>query len=106
MRIFAGIRRCWRALALSARTVGQALSLPRSSCVYAAILTCLSIPKVFAGDSIPPSNSQQKFVDELTGKSRSAESKGAAVIPGTDGWFFLSSGIVFPRAAHFWGPAA
>ena len=92
MRILAGIRRFWRALSVSARTVGKAVSLPRS-CVYAAILTGLSIPKVFAGDSIPLSNSQQKFVDELAAKSRSAESKGAAVIPGADGWFFLSSDI-------------
>jgi SGNH hydrolase-like domain, acetyltransferase AlgX len=106
MRILAGIRRCWRALSLSARTVGQALSLPRSSCVYAAILTCLSIPKVFAGDSIPLSDWQQKFVDELTGKSRSAESKGAAMIPGTDGWFFLSSDNRFLSVGQFWGADA
>jgi hypothetical protein len=106
MRILAGIRRCWRALSLSARTVGKALRLPRSSCVYAAIFTSLSIPKVFAGDSIPLSNSQQKFVDELTAKSRSGESKGAAVIPGADGWFFLSSDIRFLSVGQFWGADA
>jgi hypothetical protein len=66
----------------------------------------LSIPKVFAGDSIPLSNSQQKFVDELTAKSRSAESKGAAVIAGVDGWFFLSSDIRFLSVGQFWGADA
>jgi SGNH hydrolase-like domain, acetyltransferase AlgX len=106
MRILAGIRRFWRALSLPARTVGKAVSLPCSSCVYAAILTCLAVPKVFAGDSIPLSDSQQKFVNELVAKSRSAESKGAAVIPGADGWFFLSSDIRFLSVGQFWGADA
>src|SRR4029434_4250476 len=86
MRILAGVRRFWRALSLPARTVGKAVSLRCRSCVYAAILACVAVPKVFAGDSIL-SDSQQKFVNELAAKSRSAESKGAAVIPGADGWF-------------------
>ena len=106
MRILAGIRRFWRALSLSARSAGKAVSVPRRCCVYVAILTSLSIPKVFAGDSIPLSNSQQKFVDELAAKSRSAESKGAAVIPGADGWFFLSSDIRFLSVGQFWGADA
>jgi hypothetical protein len=106
MRILAGIRGFWRALSLSARIVGKEVSHPRNCCVYAAILTSLSIPKVFAGDSIPLSNSQQKFVDELAAKLRSAESKGAAVIPGGDGWFFLSSDIRFLSVGQFWGPDA
>ena len=106
MRILAGIRRFWRALSLSAGTAGKAASVPRRCCVYVAILTSLSIPKVFAGDSIPLSNSQQKFVDELAAKSRSAESKGAAVIPGADGWFFLSSDIRFLSVGQFWGADA
>src|SRR5437867_13341306 len=102
MRILAGIRRFWRALSLSARTSGKAVSVPRRCCVYVAILTSLSIPKVFAGDSIPLSDLQQKFVNELAAKSRSAESKGAAVIPGADGWFFLSSDIRFLSVGQFW----
>src|SRR6266545_2169222 len=106
MRILAGIRGFWRPLSLSARTVGKAVSHPRNCCVYAAILTSLSIPKVFAGDSIPLSDLQQKFVDELTAKSRSAESKGAAVIPGGDGCFFLSSDIRFLSVGQFWGADA
>src|SRR5205823_4060342 len=53
MRILAGIRRFWRALSLSAGTAGKAASVPRRCCVYVAILTSLSIPKVFAGDPIP-----------------------------------------------------
>src|SRR2546430_6849462 len=106
MRILAGIRRFWWALSLSAGTAGKAASVPRRCCVYVAILTSLSIPKVFAGDSIPLSNSQQKFVDELAAKSRSAESKGAAVIPGGDGWFFLSSDIRFLSVGQFWGADA
>src|SRR5439155_1479339 len=63
-RILSGIRRFRGAVSLSASTVGKAVSLPRSSCFYAVILTCLSIPKVFAADSIPLSDSQQKFVNE------------------------------------------
>ena len=103
MRILAGIRGFWRPLSQSARTTGKAVRLPRNCCVCATILTCLSISKVFAGDSIPLSNSQQKFVDDLAAKSRSAESKGAAVIPGADGWFFLSSDIRFLSVGQFWG---
>src|SRR6266481_5455170 len=106
MRILAGISRFWRALSLSARPAGNAVNVTRNCCVYVAILTSLSIPKVFAGDSIPLSDSQQKFVDELAAKSRSAESKGAAVIPGADGWFFLSSDIRFLSVGQFWGADA
>ncbi len=105
-RILSGIRRFRGAVSLSASTVGKAVSLPRSSCFYAVILTCLSIPKVFAADSIPLSDSQQKFVNELAAKSRSAESKGAAVISGADGWFFLSSDIRFLSVGQFWGADA
>src|SRR6184192_440303 len=106
MRILTGIRRFWQALALSAATVGKAVSLPRNSCFYAAILTCLSIPRVFAGNSIPLSESQQKFVNELAAKSRTAGNGGAAVIAGADGWFFLSSDIRFLSVGQFWGTDA
>src|SRR6266511_4306686 len=106
MRILAVRRGFWRALARSAPTVGKAVSVPRRCCVYVAILTSLSIPKVFAGDSIPLSNLQKKFVNELAAKSRSAESNGAAVIKGADGWFFLSSDIRFLSVGQFWGADA
>ena len=74
-------------------------------CVFTAILGCLAGPS-FAGDSGPLSESQQKFVNELAAKSRSAESKSAAVIPGVDGWFFLSSDIRFLSVGQFWGADA
>jgi hypothetical protein len=106
MRILPAIRRFWWALALPVRTAGKTVSVPRSSWVYAAILISLSIPKVFAADSIPLSNWQQKFVDELAAKSRSAESEHATVIPGVDGWFFLSSDIRFLSVGQFWGADA
>lgn len=106
MRILTGIRRVWRTLPRSLRTTGNAACLPRNCCVYAAILASLAIPKVFAGDSIPLSNSQQKFVDELAAKLRAAESAHAAVIPGADGWFFLSSDIRFLSVGQFWGADA
>src|SRR5947207_8738398 len=106
MQILAGIRRFLRALSLSAGTAGKATSVPRRCCVYAAILTSLSIANIFAGDSIPLSDSQQKFVNELAAKLRSAESKSAAVIPGVDGWFFLSSDIRFLSVGQFWGADA
>ena len=91
---------------MSARTTGEAVRLPSESCLYAAALTCLSVLKVFAGDLIPLSDSQQKFVNELTAKLRSTESKGAAVIAGADGWFFLTSDIRFLSVGQFWGADA
>jgi hypothetical protein len=106
MRILPGICRFWRALSLPPRTVGEAVSFPHNLFLYAAILTSLSIPNIFAGDSIPLSDSQQKFVNELAAKLRSAESKSAAVIPGVDGWFFLSSDIRFLSVGQFWGADA
>jgi len=106
MRILPGVCRFWRALSLPPRTVGEAVSFPHNLFLYAAILTSLSIPNIFAGDSIPLSDSQQKFVNELAAKLRSAESKSAAVIPGVDGWFFLSSDIRFLSVGQFWGADA
>ena len=106
MRILPGICRFWRALSLPPRTVGEAVSFPHNLFLYAAILTSLSIPNIFAGDSIPLSDSQQKFVNELAAKLRSAESKSAAVILGVDGWFFLSSDIRFLSVGQFWGADA
>src|SRR4029450_9276097 len=106
MRILAGTPGVWRMLALSAHTAGKAVTLFRICCVYAAILTSLSIPKVLAGDWMPLSSAQQKFVDELAAKSRSAESERAAVIPGADGWFFLASDIRFLSVGQFWGADA
>ena len=106
MRILPSVCRFWRALSLPPRTVGEAVSFPHNLFLYAAILTSLAIPNIFAGDSIPLSDSQQKFVNELAAKLRSAESKGAAVIPGVDGWFFLSSDIRFLSVGQFWGADA
>jgi hypothetical protein len=101
-----GVREGWRALALPARSARQALSLPRNACFYAAILACLALPRAFGGDLGPLSESQQKFVNELTAKSRSAQSENAAVITGVDGWFFLSSDIRFLSVGQFWGADA
>src|SRR5882724_7540530 len=53
MRILPGICRFWRALSLPPRTVGEAVSFPHNLFLYAAILTSLSIPNIFAGDPIP-----------------------------------------------------
>ena len=100
------MRKFWRALAPSARIVEKALSLPGNSCFCVAVLTCLCIPNVFAGDLVPLSDSQQKFVSELAAKSRSAQSEGAAVIAGTDGWLFLSSDVRFLSVGQFWGADA
>jgi len=95
------MRGFWRVLASSA--VGQALSLACSSCFYAAILACLSIPKIFAGDAIPRSDSQEKFVNELTAKWRAAEKEGTGAIVGAEGWLFLASDIRFLSVGQFWG---
>ena len=100
------VRGCWTALALSESSAREALSLLRNLCFYAAILGCLAVPRAFAGDLGPLSESQQKFVNELAAKSRSAESAHAAVIAGVDGWFFLSSDIRFLSVGQFWGPDA
>jgi SGNH hydrolase-like domain, acetyltransferase AlgX len=94
----------WRTLASWGS--GQALSLLRNLCLYAAILGCLTVPRAFAGDLGPLSESQQKFVNELAAKLRSAESEHAAVITGVDGWFFLSSDIRFLSVGQFWGTDA
>jgi alginate O-acetyltransferase complex protein AlgJ len=106
MRILSGIRGRWTAFELSARPVGEAVSFPCKLCIHAAVLACFALPRVFAGDSIPLSDSQQKFVNELAAKSRSAQSENAAVIPGLDGWFFLFSDIRFLSAGQFWGTDA
>jgi hypothetical protein len=100
------VRGCWTALALSESSAREALSLVHNLCFYAAILGCLAVPGAFAGDLGPLSESQQKFVNELAAKLRSAESEHAAVITGVDGWFFLSSDIRFLSVGQFWGADA
>ena len=100
------LRGCWTALTLSESSAREALSLPRNLCCYAAILGCLAVPRAFAGELGPLSESQQKFVNELAAKSRAAESAHAAVIAGVDGWFFLSSDIRFLSVGQFWGADA
>ena len=97
---------CCRARALPRNSAREALSLARNSCFYAAILAFFVIPRAFAGDSGPLSESQQKFLNELAAKSRSAQSENAAVIPGVDGWLFLSSDIRFLTAGQFWSADA
>src|SRR4029450_8791821 len=108
IRILSGIREGWTALSLPKRSAREALSLPHKSCFYAAILACLTLPRAFADDPKPASVSefQQKFLSELAAKSRSAQSENAAVIPGVDGWFFLSSDIRFLSVGQFWGADA
>ena len=64
------------------------------------------MPGAFAGDLGQLSESQQKFINDLAAKSRSAQSENAAVIPGVDGWFFLSSDIRFLSVGQFWGADA
>jgi hypothetical protein len=64
------------------------------------------MPRAFAGDLGQLSESQQKFINDLAAKSRSAQSENAAVIPGVDGWFFLSSDIRFLSVGQFWGADA
>ena len=91
---------------LTESSAREPLSLPRTWCFYAAILACLAFPKVLVGESTPLSDLQQKFITELAAKSRSAQSENAAVIPGVDGWFFLSSDVRFLSVGQFWGPDA
>jgi alginate O-acetyltransferase complex protein AlgJ len=64
------------------------------------------MPRAFAADSGPLSELQQKFVNDLAAKSRSAESEHAAVIAGAEGWLFLSSDIRFLSVGQFWGADA
>jgi len=82
------------------------LQFPRNLCFYTAILACFVMPGAFAGDVGSLSESQQKFLNELAAKSRSAQSENAAVIAGVDGWLFLSSDIRFLSAGQFWSADA
>jgi alginate O-acetyltransferase complex protein AlgJ len=104
--ILSSLRGRWKALALTENNAREPLSLPRTWCFYAAILACLAFPKVLAGESIPLSDLQQKFINELAAKSRAAQSENAAVIAGVDGWLFLSSDIRFLSVGQFWGADA
>jgi SGNH hydrolase-like domain, acetyltransferase AlgX len=97
IRILQGIRSFWRPLSRPALITAKGAS---------AVLACLSVLKVVAADSIPLSDSQQKFVSGLTAKLHSTEGQSAAVIPGVDGWFFLSSELRFLSVGQFWGADA
>ena len=66
----------------------------------------MALPRTFAADPTPLSESQQKFLNELAAKSRAAQSANAAVIAGVDGWLFLSSDIRFLSVGQFWGADA
>src|SRR5262249_575953 len=101
-----GLRGCWAALSLRERSAREALSLPCNLCFYAAILACLALPGAFAADPTPLSETQQKFLNGLAAKSRSAQNENAAVITGVEGWFFLSSDIRFLSVGQFWGADA
>jgi len=80
---------------------------PSPQLVFLCGYPCLSgSPKSLRGDLGPLSESQQKFANELAAKSRAAQSEHAAVIPGVDGWFFLSSDIRFLSVGQFWGADA
>jgi alginate O-acetyltransferase complex protein AlgJ len=72
------------------------------------MFACRALPRAFAVDSKPVSLSevQQRFLNELAAKSRSAQNENAAVIAGVDGWFFLSSDIRFLSVGQFWGADA
>jgi len=121
MRILAGIRELVRAVLLpglwSAATCRRFESADTSThsrgsrsrnniIAYTTISGLTLLSTVSAADLGSLSNSQQKFVDELAVKLRSAESAHAAVIPGVDGWFFLSSDIRFLTVGQFWGADA
>ena len=101
-----GLRGCWAALSLPGRSAREAASLPRNWLFYTATLVCLTLPRVFAADPTALSESQQKFLNELAAKSRSAQSENAAVLAGVDGWLFLSSDIRFLSVGQFWGADA
>src|SRR5262249_42159801 len=88
-----------------ARNLGPGAGRLQLACPYATILACFVMPAAFASDVGSLSESQQKFLNELAAKSRSAQSENAAVIAGVDGWF-LSSDIRFLSVGQFWGADA
>ena len=110
MRILAGIRRSLEPT--RPRVAGNfgpgagRLQVPRNSGFCLTLFSCLALSRAFAGDSGSVSESQKKFIGELAAKSRSAQSENAAVIPGVDGWLFLSSDIRFLSVGQFWGADA
>ena len=67
-------------LALSESSAREALSLLRDLCFYAAILGCLDVPRSFAGDLGPLSESQQKFINELEVVNRKLMDRDSEVI--------------------------
>jgi hypothetical protein len=84
----------------------EALRLLRNSCFYIAFVSCLVVRGALAGELGPVSDAQQKFVEQLAAKSRTAQSENAAVIAGVNDWFFLSSDIRFLSVGQFWGTDA
>jgi hypothetical protein len=72
----------------------------------AAALICLVPPKGFGADTIPLSEVQQKFCNELAEKSRVIEKENVGALAGVDGWLFLSADIRFLSLGRFWGTEA
>ena len=66
----------------------------------------LLLPKAFGADSIPLSEPQQKFRNELAEKSRVIEKENVGALAGVDGWLFLSADIRFLSLGQFWGNEA
>jgi hypothetical protein len=90
---------------MSAHSRGSRLT--RNNLIAHAIVSAFTfLSSVSAADSTPLSDAQQKFVNELAAKSRTAANESAAVIAGADGWFFLSSDIRFLSVGQFWGADA
>jgi acetyltransferase AlgX (SGNH hydrolase-like protein) len=77
---------------------------------FFAVVAQVILPATFAVQAGTPasslSESQQKFLNELAVKSRSAQTENAAVLAGVDGWLFLSSDIRFLTVGQFWGADA
>jgi SGNH hydrolase-like domain, acetyltransferase AlgX len=89
-----------------AENFGPVTGRPHLGCFAAAILACFVMPRAVAADPPALSELQQKFINELAAKSRSAQSENAAVIAGVEGWLFLSSDVRFLSVGQFWGADA
>ena len=73
----------------------------------AALFICwFALPDLSAAGPASLSPEQQKFHDELAGKSRLAEKENAGAVAGMENWLFLTSDIRFLGLAQFWGDEA
>ena len=88
-------------------THSRSTRLGNTIIAHAIVSGLISLGSISAeADSIPLSEAQQKFLNELAAKSRSAQTENAAVLAGVDGWLFLSSDIRFLTVGQFWGADA